>query len=128
MEPNLSRMIPFIYSVNVAPAANAQAQTTLTLASDSTFELHEFVGSTDADASTTVLPNNFTVSINILGGLSLMNNPVPQRVICCPANRVIQEMRLVVFPPNAQIAFAFLNLTADVLNIFFGMKGCRYFG
>ena len=120
-------MIPFLYAVNVTLAANAQGQTTLTLASDSTFELHEFVGSTDVDAATTVLPNNFTVSINILGGLSLMNLPTPQRVICAPSNRVIPEARMVVFPPNAQIAFTFLNLTADTINIFFGMKGCRYF-
>ncbi len=122
-------LIPFTYSVNVlALAAASQTNVTLTLATDSYFELHYFVATTSADAPTDFSPNFFTVSIQINSGRFLMNNPVPQRIIAAPANLVQPEHRNIRFNPGDQLNFLFLNLVPDdTLDIFFGMKGYYIF-
>lgn len=128
MDLTTQEIIPFIYSVNaVALPAAAQTSLPLILATDSYFELHYFVANTSVDAATDQSPNNFSANIQINNGRFLMNNPVPQRIMCGPANIYMREQRWIRFNPGDQLNITLLNTTGGAINIFFGLKGFMIF-
>src|SRR5262245_13470830 len=125
------RMIPFWYLVNSgALAASTSGITTLTLQADSSFELHWIQASSDQDAATDVMPNNFSVQISDQStGRLLSNARIPQRIFCGPANGgFVRQMRPITFPPQANLQFDFLNLvTDDTTNVTLVLGGYKIF-
>ncbi len=114
--------IPFFYNVTASiAAANGTAQTTLILQSDSYFELHNILGTAGDAAGTesnTVNPNNFSVAIrDQVTGRDLTQGRIPQRLLCGNAfngNRPI--LRPIVFEPQSNLFFDFLDLTGSANN------------
>lgn len=122
--------IPFSYLVSSgAISASGTASTTLTLASDSIFELHFFYGSSSLDAATDYRPNNFSAQITDQAtGRQFSNARIPQRMMVEIAENGFPERRPILFPRNTVFVFDFLNLstsTANTINIV--LKGYKLF-
>lgn len=121
--------LPFIYTVNVTLAANGTAQTTLIMQADSYFELHAILGTGGQNNTTEdslVNPNNFSVSIrDQTTGNELMSQRVPQRILCGNAFNAFIQRRPIVFEPQSNLFFDFLNLTANTNVVTLGLHGYK---
>lgn len=121
--------LPFIYTVNVTLAANGTAQATLIMQADSYFELHAILGTGGAAATTEdslVNPNNFSVSIrDQTTGNELMSQRVPQRILCGNAFNSFIQRRPIVFEPQSNLFFDFLNLTAGTNVVTLALHGYK---
>jgi hypothetical protein len=112
-EGKSNKVIPFWA---VVPTASLGASTSntfvLQLGQDSYFEWHGLWASTDQDADTDFMPNNFSVLIKDLStGIQLMDQRIPQRILCGPANGGFKRLvRPVQFNPGANISFDVLSL------------------
>lgn len=111
-------MLPFDYVVVTgAIAASGSAQQTLTLAPDSTFELHVLEGRSSLDAVTDIRPNNFSCQITVQStGRQLSSLRVPQNLLAGTAENGPMLRRPVTFSPNSVILFDFLNLSGVTAN------------
>jgi len=121
--------IPFVYIVTPDQiSGNASDLDTLNMQSDSAFELHAIMASTDLDADTDFMPNNFSVSFSDQNtGRSWMNARVPQRILCGPSNGLGRLFLPVIFPPQTSLSFDFLNLTGSNINITLALVGRKLF-
>lgn len=122
-------VIPFIYVLDITLNANGLGSKNLTLSADSWFELMCYRASTDNDSnSTDFYPNFFSVQITDGGtGRQLQSTKVHQRNICGTAFMGYDEKRAIKFAPNTILQFDFQNLTAEALEIQFGLVGYKYF-
>lgn len=102
---------PFIYKVQATLDPSGTDTVTLTLASDSQFELHFYGGSTSLQDATDPQPNDFEVLIKV-NDQDLSNGRIPQRLLTLPANQVVPQVRPIIFQPKSQFVFDFLNLIA----------------
>jgi hypothetical protein len=108
-----SKVIPFWATVPTASLAASTSNTfVLTLSQDSRFEWHSLWASTDQDAKGDVMPNYFSVLIKDLStGQQLMDQRIPQRILCGPANGGFTRLvRPVQFNPGANVSFDILSL------------------
>lgn len=124
-----TKLLPFIYLVDITLAANAIGSASLVLAADSTFELVSFDAVTDnAAAATDFTPNYFSVQITDSGtGRSLQSTKSQQAILCGNAFRGRFQRNQVMFSPLSNILFEFQNLTADSLGIQLGLVGFKHF-
>jgi hypothetical protein len=123
--------LPFVYTVTAAlgAAVGATSSTTLIMQADSRFELMGILG-TGGTAATTedtlVSPNSFTCTIrDQTTGRDLMSGPVPQRVLCGNAFNQFLQKRGIVFEPQSNLLFTFVNLTAATNNITLALHGYK---
>jgi len=125
-----SKVIPFIYLVDIELAANALGSINLTLAADSWFELAAYRAVTDNHAAATdYTPNYFSCQITDAGtGRQLQSTKTQQAILCGNAFMGAREARPIKFAPNTVLQFDFQNLTADVLGIQLGLAGYKWFG
>lgn len=113
MELTNVNSIPFIYTVTAEDiAASSSRQATLIFQADSRFELMAiFASSTVPEETTQVSPNNFSLLIrDQTTGRDLMSNRVPQRILCGNAFNGFLQKRGIVFEPQSNLLFDFLNL------------------
>ncbi len=103
---------PFVYKVPVVTLDPSGTGTeTLTLNSDSEFELHYYAASTSLQDPNDPQPNDFEVLIKV-NDQDLSNGRIPQRILTLPANQVVPQNRPIIFAPKSQFIFDFLNLVA----------------
>jgi hypothetical protein len=114
MDASNINSIPFIYLVtSPTMGANGTSQVTLLMQADSRFELHGIFGTSSTDANSDFSSNNFSLLItDQTTGRQLMSNRVPQRILCGNAFNGYLQRRPIVFEPQSNILFDFLNLTA----------------
>ena len=123
--------LPFVYVVTatLGAAVGATVSTTLIMQADSRFELMGIMGTGGANATTEdslQYPNSFTVSIrDQTTGRDLMSAPVPQRVLCGNAFNQFLQKRGIVFEPQSNLLFTFVNLTAATNNITLALHGYK---
>lgn len=127
MELTNVNSLPFIYTVQATVPANGSAQSTLIFQADSRFELMGIFGTTNlASEATEVAPNNFSLSIrDQTTGRDLMSTRVPQRILCGNAFNGFLQKRGVVFEPQSNLLFDFLNLTAGDRVITIALHGYK---
>jgi hypothetical protein len=96
---------------------------------DSRFELMGILGTGGTSATTEdslVSPNSFTCTIrDQTTGRDLMSGPVPQRVLCGNAFNQFLQKRGIVFEPQSNLLFTFVNLTAATNNITLALHGYK---
>lgn len=129
MEANNRSVIPFVYQVTTsAIVASGQQQQSLTLQTDSFFELQAMLGTSSLDLDNDFMPNNFSVQItDQSSGRQLSSAKIPQRLYCGPSNGSILERVRLVFPPQATLLFDFTNLDSGSSNtINFILKGYKH--
>jgi hypothetical protein len=121
--------IPFIYTVSVSIAASSTAQTTLIMQADSYFELRSILGTGGANATTEdslVNPNNFSVSIrDQTTGNDITSGRIPQRILCGNAFNSYIQQRPILFEPQSNLFFDFLNLTAGTNAVTLALHGYK---
>lgn len=129
--------LPFVYVVNatLGAAVGATVSTTLIMQADSRFELMGILGTgsaTEAVGGTTFsdvnaqAPSTFTVTIrDQTTGRDLMSGPVPQRILCGNAFRQFLQKRGIVFEPQSNLLFTFVNTTAQANNITLALHGYK---
>lgn len=130
----ISDKLPFSYLVSVALTANGSSQTSLTLQTDSFFELVTIKGSTTLDStrsdgaalSNPFIPNNFSVQITDQStGRQLSNARVPQRIYApLHGSRLLQPILL---PPNTTLLFDFLDLSGSTPTVSLVLEGYKVF-
>lgn len=127
MELNNTNSLPFVYSVQAVVPANGSGQSTLIFQADSRFELVGIFGTTDlASEATEVAPNNFSLSIrDQTTGRDLMSTRIPQRILCGNAFNGFLQRRGVVFEPQSNLLFDFLNLTGAQRTITIALHGYK---
>lgn len=128
MELTNVNSIPFIYTVDAASiAGNSSRQATLIFQADSRFELMAiFAASTASNEATEVSPNNFSLLIrDQTTGRDLMSNRVPQRILCGNAFNGFLQKRGIVFEPQSNLLFDFLNLTGDPISVTVALHGYK---
>lgn len=127
MELTNVNSLPFIYTVQATVPANGSAQSTLIFQADSRFELMGIFGTTNlASEATEVAPNNFSLSIrDQTTGRDLMSTRVPQRILCGNAFNGFLQKRGVVFEPQSNLLFDFLNLTGAERVITIALHGYK---
>jgi hypothetical protein len=124
-----ANIIPFDYVI-VAPAtaANGSIVTTLTLATDSEFELHTYFGASDQDTALSFGISNFSIQIiDQSTGRQLSNARVPQSCFCGPHDIVYRLARPVIFMPGAVLAFDILDLSAHINIVTIVLRGFKIF-
>lgn len=122
-------VLPFVYVVGpITLASSANGSQNLTLEANSWFELHYLMASSDQDADTDFIPNQFTVQItDQSSGRQLTSGKVPQRCLVGPSNHTMRQIRPVVFPPNAVLQFDFTNLIAGTNIVTLTLHGYKIF-
>ncbi len=120
-------IIPFTYIVTQVLTAGQAAQTQLTMASDSAFELLSFVASSTLDADTDVIPNQFSVQVTDQStGRQLSNARVPQRMyVSSTYTAGAVEKYPIRFPAQCVLLFDFLDTNGGGQTITFGLKGYK---
>jgi len=116
MNANTTRnKIPFFYSVLSAAMANAGTDSkTLVLAADSQFELCYLMGNSTSDDPNDPQSNNFNARITDQStGRLLMNDFIPQSILCGPANGTIYQKYGVIFDPLANLLIEWNNLSGE---------------
>jgi hypothetical protein len=130
MSSPMADVIPFDYVVVTGSiAASGSAQTTLTLAPDSSFELHLLEGRSSLDGVTDIRPNNFSCQITIQStGRQLSNLRVPQNLLAGTAENGPMLRRPILLSPNTVLLFDFLNLSSAAANtITLALRGYKMF-
>jgi hypothetical protein len=130
MSASMADVIPFDYVVVTGSiAASGSAQTTLTLAPDSSFELHLLEGRSSLDGVTDIRPNNFSCQITIQStGRQLSNLRVPQNLLAGTAENGPMFRRPILLSPNTVLLFDFLNLSGASANtITLALRGYKLF-
>lgn len=124
-----TKLLPFVYAVDITLAASALGSISLTLSADSTFELVSFDASTNnAAAQTDMNPDYFTVQITDQGtGRALSSTKLHQRILCGNAYRGRYQRNAVMFSPLTTILFEFQNLVAAELQVQLGLVGFKHF-
>ena len=127
MELTNVNSIPFIYTVSATLTGNSSAQSTLIFQADSRFELMAiFAASSVGNEATDVAPNYFSLLIrDQTTGRDLMSNRVPQRILCGNAFNGFLQKRGIVFEPQSNLLFDFLNLTAEDLTVTVALHGYK---
>jgi len=122
-------VIPFMYAVvSAALGANGNGQTSLTLAADSEFELHYLLGQTSVDVDNDFMPGNFSCQVTDQStGRSLSNIRIPQRCLVGPSNGSIFLRRPVIFPPQANLLFDFLDTSGAGCTVTLVLVGYKLF-
>lgn len=123
-------IFPFTYIVDSGSiSGNAQAQVTLQMASDCTFELLGFLASATSDAETETIPNGFSVTIQDQSTGRLMSNAnVPQRMFASSTyNPMTYEKYPIRFPANCALLFTILDLTGSTNRVIIGLKGYKLY-
>jgi hypothetical protein len=109
----VSVRVPFRYGVSSGVlAGSAVATVPLTLDAQTSFELHQIVGTSSADVETNSKDNNYTVLIAQINGQQWSSLPVPQECICIQAIDGWRFKLPVILPPRFQMTFAFVDLGA----------------
>jgi hypothetical protein len=123
--------LPFVYVVtaSLGGAVGATVSTTLIMQADSRFEMMAILG-TGGNTATTEdslqYPNSFTVSIrDQTTGRDLMSGPVPQRVLCGNGFNQFLQKRGIVFEPQSNLLFTFVNLTGLSNNVTLALHGYK---
>ncbi len=119
-------IIPFSYVVSSGPlTSGSNAQVTLTMAADSSFELMCILGSATYVGADFDAPNNFSVQITDQStGRQLSNARVPQRCLCGVTANGWGAIR---FPANCTLLFDFLELSAQSQTATVVLKGYKLF-
>jgi hypothetical protein len=126
MELTNVNSIPFIYTVEATLAANSSRQATLIFQADSRFELMAIFASGPDTEATEVAPNNFSLLIrDQTTGRDLMSNRVPQRILCGNAFNGFLQKRGIVFEPQSNLLFDFLNLTGVEIKVTVALHGYK---
>ncbi len=122
-------IIPFTYIVTQAITTGQAVQTQLTMASDSSFELLEFVASSTLDGDADVIPNQFSVQVTDQStGRQLSNARVPQRMyVASTYTAGSVEKYPIRFPAQCVLLFDFLDISGsgDSQTVTFGLKGYK---
>ena len=120
------KIIAFDYLTTITLAANGNGQAVLTLAADSQFELHGFLGNSSADLATDYAPNNFSCQMSDQStGRQFSNVRIPQSLLVGVGRFALLERRPITFPALGTILFDFLNLTAGSLTANIVLKGYK---
>jgi hypothetical protein len=125
--------IPFIYLVGpFTLGASQSTNQTLVMQADSHFELCAIVA-TGGNASTTenslFYPNSFSVSIrDQTTGRDLTSGRVPQRILCGNAFQGMLQRRPILFLPQSNLLFDFLDLSGANNTITLALHGFKLFG
>ncbi len=107
----VAQRVPFRYGVSSGVlAGSAVATVPLTLDAQSSFELHNIVGTSSADLDTNSKENNFTVLISQINGQQWSSLAVPQESICTQCFDGWRFKLPVILPPRFQMSFAFTDL------------------
>jgi len=125
-----NNILPAWYGLTLTIAGAAGSITgNLVLEQSSQFELHQIFGSSDQDADTDFMPNNFSLSITDNStGRQFMNIRIPQRNLCAPSNGGYRLLRPVIFPPLANLTFDALDLSAHANVITISLAGYKIYG
>lgn len=124
-----SLIVPFSYIGTITLAAAAGSNTVIQMASDSTFELVRFLGLSSADVPTNYWNNNFTVQLTDQStGRLLSAAPIPQCLFVTNAYQFGNDEKYpIMWPAQAIINLAFVNLTNAQLTVNFVLKGYKIF-
>ncbi len=109
----VGQRVPFRYGVSSGVlAGSAVATIPLTLDAQSSFELHQIVGTSDNDDPTGFMQNNYTILIAQINGQQWSSLAVPQECICPQAIDGWKFKLPVILPPRFQMSFLFTDLGA----------------
>lgn len=125
-----SKMVPFDYIIEITLSANGLGSKNITLAADSWFTLLAYRASTDAAGNATdFAPNYFSCMITDQGtGRQLQSTKTPQRILAGTAYMGQHERIPISFAPQTILQFDFQNLSAEELDVTFGLIGYKDFG
>jgi len=108
----LAQRIPFRYGISSGVlAGSAQGSKTLTLDQATQFELHEILGTSNADLETNVKENNYTVLISQTNGVGFSTLAIPQQCMC-PQVGGWRFKLPVILPAGFQLSCTFTDLGA----------------
>lgn len=128
MDASNINAIPFSYLVTSPTlAGNGSGQITLLMQADSRFELHGIFATSSLDANSDFSSNNFSLLItDQTTGRQMMSNRVPQRILAGNAFNGYLQRRPIVFEPQSNVLFDFLNLTANSSTVNVVLAGYKF--
>lgn len=120
--------IPFVYIVTVSLTSGATGTASLTMASDSLFELHKINAWASRNTESDVEDNTFSVQIqDTSSGQLLSSARVPQAILAPRQSGGNRMARPIIFPPSALLQFDFLELSSGTNNVTLSLEGFKIF-
>jgi len=129
MDPTNATAIPFTYVVTSPTlTASSSGSITLIMQADSRFELTAIFATSSLDANTDMSSNNFSVLItDQTTGRQLSSNRIPQRIFAGTAFNGYLGRRSILFNPQSNLLFDFLNLSGASPNVItLSLVGYKY--